>query len=69
MISDSDNWEELKQAAFYSGPRRPGQPTRAPPGKTEFRDLFKQAKTWIGNASGEADQWTATARITEPTRQ
>ena len=69
VISDSENWEGLKQAAFYSGPRRPGQPTRTPPGKQQFRDLFKRAKTWLANASREAGGWTSGPRRAEPREQ
>lgn len=40
------DWESMKQAALYSGPRRPGGPLSDPPGKEEYEALNEVVSPW-----------------------
>ena len=45
-IIKGKDWESMKQAALYSGPRRPGQPLTEPPGKEEYDALHEVVSLW-----------------------
>jgi len=45
-IIKGKDWESMKQAALYSGPRRPGRPLTEPPGREEYNALHGVVSLW-----------------------
>lgn len=57
IVPDVEDWERLKQGAFYSGPRKIGDSLPIPPSRKDYVRLYRPARDWIVRAERDANRW------------